>query len=75
MAHPSGIRREADMWRTFFDKVETEGLDYAISDYSAELTAIDTTMRALVQSYTSSRQEIERYLAARRADPDLDLSL
>jgi hypothetical protein len=75
MAHPAGIRTEADMWRSFLERIDTDGLDYALfTDHGGEeITAIDTTMRTLVQSYRSSRDTIEHYLAARRADPDITI--
>ena len=75
MSHPAGIRTEADMWHSFFDKIEAEGFDYALSDYSNEVCAIDTRFRALVAAHISTRAVIETYLAARGQELDRELVL
>jgi hypothetical protein len=73
-AHPAGIRTEADMWRSLLAKVESEGFDYALNEYSGEVCAVDTQMRALVQTYVSSREAIQVYLGARQEEVEHNLT-
>ena len=74
-SHPAGIRTEADMYSSLLDKVESEGFDYAVREYSSEVCAIDDAMRPLVDAYSSSREAVQAYLEAKAQEIGRELAI
>lgn len=58
----------ADLWQTFLDHIDSDGLDTAIALHSEALRVSDTQLRVLARAYLPSRAAIENYVSRRRQE-------